>query len=456
MLEHLKKFVYLVLISLAFPFLAEANITSVSSPVSGGSYPSNTKITVSGAGSSDGSCMLAAFKYSIDGGALVQVTPTTGNSLSVSYTSGTQYSFSFLIGPIVAGTHSLALAEVQSCPIPGGSGQMTVVSPYSTAISFTSIDGKINPFASGQTVFTSVPISASAVAYTMPSGGGMCSGGAGWFSYAPAMRPSLDGSYLSIIFPITVNTAYPFSINPSLGTHTISLALVWFNPNCSPAIGGGSTVATYNFSVILPLGTVNVSSNIASSWTITGPTTITGSGTSQSYPSQPAGTYTITWGSVSGYTAPATQSLTLASGGTITFTGTYTALTCGNGAVNYPACTVNAGGSCINGTANPPTCNTCAPGFTFFNNFCYACMNGAVNYPTCTTNASGLCINGANNPPVCSICPAGQLFDISGKCVAATGTCSTNADCTTPGQICNTATTPHVCVNKPKTFFWQF
>ncbi|MGB2580740.1 MAG: hypothetical protein WBC83_03520 [Minisyncoccia bacterium] len=74
-----------------------------------------------------------------------------------------------------------------------------------------------------------------------------------------------------------------------------------------------------------PTGTVSVSSNISSSWTITGPATITGSGTSQTSASQSTGTYTITWGAVAGYTTPASQSLTLASGGTITFNGNYVA-----------------------------------------------------------------------------------------------------------------------------------
>lgn len=182
----------------------------------------------------------------------------------------------------------------------------------------------------------------------------------------------------------------------------------------------------------LPVGTVNVSSNIGSLWTVTGPATITGSGTSGSYASKPAGTYTITWGSVSGYTAPASQSFTLTSGGTITFSGSYTALTCPNGAVNYPACTTNAGGLCINGAANPSTCDTCASGYTLFNNFCYACTNGAVNYPTCTTNSSGLCINGANNPASCTTCPAGQTL--------VSGTCTTTVVAPVP----------------PKTKFWQF
>lgn len=73
-------------------------------------------------------------------------------------------------------------------------------------------------------------------------------------------------------------------------------------------------------------GTISVSSNISTSWTITGPATITGSGASQSSPSWPTGTYTITWGNVSGYATPATQSLTLTSGGTISFNGIYAAV----------------------------------------------------------------------------------------------------------------------------------
>lgn len=75
------------------------------------------------------------------------------------------------------------------------------------------------------------------------------------------------------------------------------------------------------------VGTVSVSSNISSSWKITGniPTPIIDSGISQSYVSQPAEptTYTITWGDVAGYTTPPTQSLTLGPLGTITFNGNY-------------------------------------------------------------------------------------------------------------------------------------
>jgi hypothetical protein len=70
-------------------------------------------------------------------------------------------------------------------------------------------------------------------------------------------------------------------------------------------------------------GTVVVSSDVSASWTISGPVTITGSGVSQTSASQPVGSYTITWGTVSGYPTPAPQTLTLTNGGTITFNGKY-------------------------------------------------------------------------------------------------------------------------------------
>jgi len=84
-----------------------------------------------------------------------------------------------------------------------------------------------------------------------------------------------------------------------------------------------------NYTVVsLPTGTMNVSANNpAATWTISGPVTVTGSGSSQNYPSQQTGNYTITWGAVPGFTTPAPQSRTLATGGTITFNGTYTAIT---------------------------------------------------------------------------------------------------------------------------------
>ncbi len=78
-------------------------------------------------------------------------------------------------------------------------------------------------------------------------------------------------------------------------------------------------------------GTISVSSNLAgASWTINEPQTITGSGATQTSTSQPAGTYTITWNTVAGYTTPISQSLTLTVGNTILFEGNYIATGCAN------------------------------------------------------------------------------------------------------------------------------
>lgn len=73
------------------------------------------------------------------------------------------------------------------------------------------------------------------------------------------------------------------------------------------------------------LGSISVSANIASaSWSISGPASPSGSGTSGSYTSVPEGSYTITWGAVSGYTAPSnsTQSFS-GKDGSVSFSGTY-------------------------------------------------------------------------------------------------------------------------------------
>ncbi len=103
---------------------------------------------------------------------------------------------------------------------------------------------------------------------------------------------------------------------------------------CSPrprTITGIQTIIKAYCSEEKPIiATINVSSNISSSWKITGPATIAGSGTSQTSTSQPAGTYTIIWNTVAGYTTPISQSLTLTVGNTILFEGNYIATGCAN------------------------------------------------------------------------------------------------------------------------------
>jgi formylglycine-generating enzyme required for sulfatase activity len=57
-------------------------------------------------------------------------------------------------------------------------------------------------------------------------------------------------------------------------------------------------------------------------WTLTGPQNETGSGDT-TLQDMPVGQYTLTWGEVSGWTAPSPMTQTLAADGTITFSGTY-------------------------------------------------------------------------------------------------------------------------------------
>ncbi len=124
------------------------------------------------------------------------------------------------------------------------------------------------------------------------------------------------------IAPAPVNgacsaTHYACTAGTSANNVSGTTSYTW---NCNGIDGGTNAVC----SETKPTGTVAVSSNIAASWTITGPATISGSGTAQTSLTQPIGTYTITWGAVSGYTTPASSSLTLVNGGTISFNGIYT------------------------------------------------------------------------------------------------------------------------------------
>ena len=71
-------------------------------------------------------------------------------------------------------------------------------------------------------------------------------------------------------------------------------------------------------------GTINVANNVAgATFTITGAAAYSGGGAWWWRAGSPPGSYTITYNAVTGYTAPAAQTLSLTAGGAITFTGTY-------------------------------------------------------------------------------------------------------------------------------------
>jgi uncharacterized protein (TIGR02145 family) len=138
-------------------------------------------------------------------------------------------------------------------------------------------------------------------------------------------------------------------------------------------------------------GTINVSSNISSSWIITGPQStppISGSGTSASYTYEPLGTYTITWGAVTGYNTPAPQSLTLVNDGDIiSFNGTY-GQNCGT-VTDIDGNTYN---TVVLGTQCWMTENlrtTKAPDGTPIIRHCYTGDSGHTDDPNCTNTYGG-------------------------------------------------------------------
>lgn len=193
-------------------------------------------------------------------------------------------------------------------------------------------------------------------------------------------------------------------------------------------------------------GNINISPSQASApWTLSNCKSQTGTG-SLSISSVPTGTCTVTWGAVSGYTTPASQTQALTTGATISFVGNYVATSCSNGANNPLSCTqcpantgwdtisssclpcanggctgaggsqANPGGSlvCNNGAINPLYCGVCGSGKTFVSGSCVA-----------------NCVNGATNPPTCTTCPVGQSL-VAGSCVA-NPICNNNNVCN-PGE----------------------
>ena len=307
-------------------------------------------------------------------------------------------------------------------------------SPTSSSYVVQSLDR--NPYNAGDTI--------TATLYSPPQN--LTTRGGGWVVSIYAKVDGVTGQYFATgelggKTPWTVSTQL---VAPAgLGQHYVEFGF---------SSGHGAGVrCSIPFTVVSPSGTINVSSSISSSWTITGPVTIPGSGTSQSSPSQPAGAYTITWNPVAGHTTPPSQSLTLISGGMITFSGTYTALaSCplpwggsiasGNSTTAYQSASVmsplactSQSRLCTNGTlagtyANqncsviPATCTLPWGGSIASGNSTTAYQSASVMSPLACTSQSRLCTNGTltgtyanqscvvNPASVCSngICEAGE------------------------------------------------
>jgi uncharacterized repeat protein (TIGR02543 family) len=126
-----------------------------------------------------------------------------------------------------------------------------------------------------------------------------------------------------------------------------------------------------------PTGTIYVTSNLSTSWTISGPENLAGSGTSATYNDKPTGTYTIYSDDIACYSKSVNSSTqTLSGGGSISFDITYTWIGCEGptpvygctdpNANNYDPAATHDDGSCTYDeppppTNNPPSCSSVAP-----------------------------------------------------------------------------------------------
>lgn len=99
------------------------------------------------------------------------------------------------------------------------------------------------------------------------------------------------------------------------------------SPDSMTNVGSNLFINVVNYMISLSApqsGTIEVSANLEdATFTISGPDFYSGSGKFWSQSDAPPGDYTITYGSVSGYKTPASETKTLSSGGSIIFFGDY-------------------------------------------------------------------------------------------------------------------------------------
>jgi hypothetical protein len=167
-------------------------------------------------------------------------------------------------------------------------------SPFANTNTNT-VSAQTNPYASVGTIVVNTNNSAATFNITGPTN--YAGNGAIW-----TQADAPIGNYTIIFDPI------PGYDTPASDTQTL--------------VNSGTITFTglYNLSV----GTITVTTNnSAATFTVTGPATYTGSGTSQSQTNAPIGTYTITYDPISGYDTPASDTQNLVSKGTIAFTGEY-------------------------------------------------------------------------------------------------------------------------------------
>lgn len=184
-----------------------------------------------------------------------------------------------------------------------GDGSGSEIVPDSTKVPTITLN--INPVKSPTNIPTQII-----------SGSGMASGckGSGGIS---DLRVTVNG------LPANIDAStmtFSRSISLSEGKNTITVT----------ATIGTLCSITKTTSIILETtpqpatSSISVTTNLSgATFSLTGTSSYSGSGTSWSTANAPAGTYTITYGAVTGYTTPPSETKTLTAGGSISFSGTY-------------------------------------------------------------------------------------------------------------------------------------
>lgn len=179
-------------------------------------------------------------------------------------------------------------------------------------------DGQTYTFTTNKDTYT--PSETIALGRTVTNGGGGTTYYGYWF-----FSPDPFDYYGITSFPNPDTQNVGFIAPNTNGSYFLIVQLERFG--CSVSCPLASVELPFTVTSAPAIGTVVASStNSLATWTISGPpiTDLEGSGTYQEYPSQPIGSYAITWDPIPGYKTPEIDNeKTLASGETIVFNGIY-------------------------------------------------------------------------------------------------------------------------------------
>jgi hypothetical protein len=144
-------------------------------------------------------------------------------------------------------------------------------------------------------------------------------------AYGQSQNTAFVGSGVSIAFQNAGTYTASAGVNigfVNAGTYTASAGINIAFANASSPEGRGVSVG---FGQVGTGGKISVTTNLAgATFNIKGPANYSGNGASFTVNNAPAGAYTITYGVVSCYGTPNSQTFTLAAGGSIGFNGSYT------------------------------------------------------------------------------------------------------------------------------------